>query len=273
MYTDEAILKELQRVASKLNKKSLSIAEFKKHGQISDATIINRFALWNVAVEKAGLDPIDPIERARSTPSIPEEDLLLDLIRLYKEFGKTPTKALINSEGKYSDHPYRKKFGGHIKAFRLAQKKYPEKFQQQSAITETPLTTSSSAIKLVPKTIKPREQRSRRIVFGEPIDFRGLRFAPINEQGVVYLFGMISHELGYLIESIRTEFPDCEGKRCFDQKNNRWEQVRIEFEYKSSNFREHGHNEHDCDVIVCWIHDWDECPIEVLELKSTINYL
>ena len=28
--------------------------------------------------------------------------------------------------------------------------------------------------------------------FGKPLDFRGLRRAPINEQGVVYLFGIIS---------------------------------------------------------------------------------
>jgi len=88
-----------------------------------------------------------------------------------------------------------------------------------------------------------------------------------------YLFGMISHELGYLIESVRTDFPDCEGKRCFDKQGNRWEHVRIELEYKSSNSKDHGHNEDGCDIIVCWIHDWDQCPVEVLELRSIISYL
>ncbi len=38
MYTDEQIIKEIQKVASKLNKKSLSIADFKKYGNISDGT-------------------------------------------------------------------------------------------------------------------------------------------------------------------------------------------------------------------------------------------
>ena len=127
---------------------------------------------------------------------------------------------------------------------------------------------------VIPETHKPPQKIQRKkIQFGEPIDFRGLRFAPINEQGVVYVFGMISRELGFLIESIRTEYPDCEGKRCVDKEGQRWEHVLIEFEYKSSNFQAHGHSPEDCDLIVCWIHDWDQCPIEVLELRSEIQFL
>lgn len=105
------------------------------------------------------------------------------------------------------------------------------------------------------------------------MDFRGLRHAPINEQGVVYLFGMVSRELGFLIESVKAPYPDCECKRCVDQKRQRWERVLIEFEYQSSNFRTHKHDVEGCDLIVCWIHDWDDCPIEVLELRSQIRYL
>ena len=112
-----------------------------------------------------------------------------------------------------------------------------------------------------------------RIRFGAPIDFRGVRHAPLNEQGVVYLFGMVSRELGFLIESVRTGYPDCEGKRCVDAKKGHWEQVQIEFEYRSSNFKEHGHSLDGCDIIVCWEHDWQDCPLEVLELKSAIKQL
>ena len=82
-------------------------------------------------------------------------------------------------------------------------------------------TPSQSIISEIKKKNKSKE------IFGQPIDFRGLRFAPINEQGVVYLFGMISSEIGFYIESVRTGFPDCEGKRCFDKKNNLWEHVKI----------------------------------------------
>jgi hypothetical protein len=84
---------------------------------------------------------------------------------------------------------------------------------------------------------------------------------------------MISKELGFLIESIRTEYPDCEGKKCVDEKENPLEHTLKEFEYKSSQFKQHGHSPEDCDLIICWIHDWEECPIEVLELRSKIKHL
>jgi hypothetical protein len=51
--------------------------------------------------------------------------------------------------------------------------------------------------------------------------------------------------------------------------------VRIEFEFESRNFRDHGHDVDGCDVIVCWRHNWTECPahLEVLELQSVIQTL
>ena len=97
---------------------------------------------------------------------------------------------------------------------------------------------------VIPKTHKPKSNsiKKKQLFYGEPIDFRGLRYAPVNEQGVVYLFGMVSRELGFLIESIRTDFPDCEGKRCLNSEGTKWQHVHIEFEYKSSNFHIHSHD-------------------------------
>lgn len=132
-------------------------------------------------------------------------------------------------------------------------------------------------IKFIPQTIKPQKAKIKPRVSVEPIDFRGLRFAPANRQGVVYLFGMVSDELGFLIESFISEFPDCEGKRCVDQENNQWEPVRIQLEYKSSDFKTRisakGYNENQCDLIICWNHNWEDSPIEVLELRSILQYL
>jgi hypothetical protein len=125
----------------------------------------------------------------------------------------------------------------------------------------------------IPQTIQPKVSKKRRREVGEPINFRGLRHAPLNEAGVFYLFGLVSHELGFLIESIRPGFPPVEGKRCFDKENNRWEYMYIDFEYRSSQFEEKEYDESECDLVVCWIHDWEECPVEILELRSTIKYL
>ena len=112
-----------------------------------------------------------------------------------------------------------------------------------------------------------------RPTYGNPIDFRGLRHEPVNEDGVVFLFGMVARELGYLVEAVQAGFPDCEAKRQVEA--GKWQRVRIEFEYESRNFRDHGHPPEGCDVIVCWRHNWPECPaeLEVVELRSVIATL
>ena len=112
-----------------------------------------------------------------------------------------------------------------------------------------------------------------RPTYGNPIDFRGLRHEPVNEEGVVFLFGMVAKELGYMVEALQAGFPDCEAKRQVGP--NKWQKVRIEFEFESRNFRDHGHPGEGCDVIVCWRHNWLECPahIEVVALETVIQSL
>jgi hypothetical protein len=121
------------------------------------------------------------------------------------------------------------------------------------------------------KVIKsPKESKSTKPqLYGQPMDFRGLRHAPINEQGVVYVFALVAQELGFRVEAIGTAYPDCEAIRQID-KSEKWQRVHIEFEYASSNFVTHKHPIEGCDLIVCWKHDWKECPIEVIELSSEI---
>jgi hypothetical protein len=110
-----------------------------------------------------------------------------------------------------------------------------------------------------------------RVTYGNPIDFRGLRHEPVNEQGVVFLFGMLAKELGYRVQNVQKGFPDCEALRQIAP--GRWQRVSIEFEFESRNFRDHGHPESGCDVIVCWKHNWEDCPahLEVLELSTIIK--
>ncbi len=113
----------------------------------------------------------------------------------------------------------------------------------------------------------------RKTIVGNLINFRGLVYAPINEQGVVFLFGKIAHEFGMYVELIRTGYPDCIAKRFIGK--DKWEEIKIEFEYKSSDFIRHKHKAEEVDMIVCWEHDWEDCPktIEVLELKNEITKL
>jgi hypothetical protein len=104
-------------------------------------------------------------------------------------------------------------------------------------------------------------------MYGTPLLNSPLNCAPINELGVVFLFGAVAREMGFLVTRLQQEFPDCEALR--QVQAGRWQRVLIEFEYESRNFMMHGHNVDECDLIVCWNHNWPECPLEVIELKKT----
>ena len=131
---------------------------------------------------------------------------------------------------------------------------------------EPPISPSKQSQKGITDTIKDDIAE-----FGELIDFRGLRHAPINQNGVIFLFGMVSNELGFMVEAIHAAFPECEAKRHVGE--NRYQRVRIKFEYKSSNYMSHGYDPAGADMIVCWVHDWHDCPLEVLELQIAIDKL
>ena len=109
--------------------------------------------------------------------------------------------------------------------------------------------------------------RKDRPVMGAPFDRSPLTNAPVNELGVVLLFGMVAADMGFQVESLQGKFPDCEAKR--EVAPGKWQRCRIEFEHESKNFLLHGHDPKGCDVIVCWRHNWRECPaeIEVIELS------
>jgi hypothetical protein len=48
----------------------------------------------------------------------------------------------------------------------------------------------------------PREAGPAREHFGGPLGFKGFGYAPVNEMGVVCLFGALAAELGFVIERV-----------------------------------------------------------------------
>jgi hypothetical protein len=108
------------------------------------------------------------------------------------------------------------------------------------------------------------------VFYGEIINYAGMLHAPVNEQGVVYLFALLSRSLGFTVEAIQSAFPDAVAKRQL-RGQKVFERVLIEFEFQSSSFQKHGHDASGCDLIVCWEHDWKDCPLEVIELQRVVK--
>lgn len=86
-----------------------------------------------------------------------------------------------------------------------------------------------------------------------------------NELGVIVRFcrtccGMENE--GWSIVSIQSEFPDAVVKSL------NGDELSAEFEFLSSNFKTHGHDIRECDLIICWEDNWNDCIISVLELST-----
>ena len=259
-----------------------SRAELKTKAGVSEYQVLRHFPSLREAVRAAGLEPDS------TNIKLDDSELLQEWAEIVRRIRQIPTRHQYRREGKYSPGVFERHFGtwSAIPArFRdFAQDKpewadvlpllpvAPPRWTTgggSSMVSSSPLETSS----LGPL---PRQRHSKledRPTYGNPIDFRGLRHEPVNEQGVVFLFGIVARELGYMVEAVQAGFPDCEAKRQIGAGT--WQRVRIEFEFESRNFRDHGHPEDGCDVIVCWRHNWPECPahLEVVELASVIKSL
>jgi hypothetical protein len=116
----------------------------------------------------------------------------------------------------------------------------------------------------------PRRPLQDRPLLGAPLPLPAMAYEPVNEMGVMVLFSMMAHQLGFVIESVQSAFPDCEAK--IEVEPGRWQHFRIEFEYESRGFKQHGHDPNQCDLIVCWRHNWKNCPphMQVLELSKLV---
>ena len=258
--SDESLLAELCRVAKLLGKNTLTQDELNEHGNITSGPIKRRFGTWNTALEKAGL-------HVKRRMNITNEEIFADIGNVLSKLeGRTPSQAEFDAHSKLTTSALlKKRFGGIRPALDEFAKqqggKRPEQLGDSPTNSQTQLSRSIALA-----------DRSASREFGEFINFRGMLHAPVNEQGVVFLFGMLAHKLGFIVEGIYQGFPDCEAKRRGKKGNFR--RVTIEFEFRSSGYRkDHVPKQQWCDLIICWEHDWKDCPIEVLELSHELKQL
>lgn len=143
-----------------------------------------------------------------------------------------------------------------------AQAEAPAPLQAMAGVT---IATANTIARITPLSVPS--------VYGDPLDFRGVRHAPVDVGGVIFLFGMVSRELGFHVEALSSGFPRCEAKRQISP--GKWARVRIEFELESRQFRDAGRNPSSCDLIVCWRDTWPDRPstLEVLPLDRALATL
>jgi hypothetical protein len=144
-------------------------------------------------------------------------------------------------------------------------------FATAAAAVEAQLPRFLSASRSVPRTRAGPAALllTDAIELGDPLATGCMCHAPLNEQGVVLQFGALAERLGFRVMSVRQAFPDCVALRRTGLAS--WQPLRIEFEYESRSFEQHGHDPAGCDLIVCWRDNWEACPLPVLELRRELS--
>lgn len=279
----DEIVDAIKSVASELGRRP-SRSAFMAHSGITEYHVLRYFPNWNSAVYAAGLEP------DRSNVQLEDSVLLEDWASLVRQLRQIPTRTQYGQSGNFSTGTFEKHFGAWSRMPEVFRQFAESKPEWSDVLALLPVTSTSLKSPLPKSSIYEtsesqgyRQHRSParsvhsklegRPLYGNHIDFRGLRHEPVNENGVIFLFGIVARELGYSVEAVQQGFPDCEAKRMVAA--DKWQRVKIEFEYESRNFRDHGHPADGCDVIVCWRHNWEDCPshIEVLELCEVIKRL
>ena len=254
-----------------------SRTEFKIRSGMSEYQVLRHFPSWREAVRAAGLEP------DATNIRLDDDALLQDWGEIVRKNRQIPTRDQYRREGSFSPGAFEKHFGpwsaipAKFKQFAQGKTAWADVIALLPVATAkrtgASASTGASFGEPAAPSILNRQKYpklSDRPTYGNPIDFRGLRHEPVNEQGVVFLFGMVAKELGYMVEVVQTGYPDCEAKRQVE--GGRWQRVKIEFEFESRSFC---HAPDGCDVIVCWRHNWPNCPenIEVVELSTVIKSL
>lgn len=275
------LIDEIKRVAEQIGSESVPRHEFLRRSSASEHRVTQVFGSYNGLVEAAGLTPLT------FGQTYTDEYVLEEVVRILRLPEAQLTRTFFDSQSHIARSVCQRHFGGWINTLekalnlldsendknlidRIEEYIRPPSSQDNSNAEELSLQSSSASELHSGHSLISQAAGN---LYGDFINFRGLQHCPVNEQGVVFLFGMVCRELGYVVEIVKTGFPDCEAKRRVRGRDGMWQRVRIEFEYQARNFRTHGHDHDQCDVIVCWENNWPNCPIEVLELKSAIEQL
>jgi hypothetical protein len=267
--TKEEIIACIRSCAEELGRVP-TVANLKEMKKVSLKTIRRFYGRYSEALREAGFDPLGQGYR------VDLKTLFEDWAGVARRVGKLPSISAYNKYSRYSVGPLLTRMGGWTEVPRgLLQ------FVRESGIGQgwEDVLKMAEAHENINRyeakrssTVSGRTKRDRP-VYGYPLAPAALVHAPTNEIGVVYLFGVLSSQLGMVVTRLQTEYPDCEVMR--EVESGRWQRLNGEFEHESRNFLLHKHDPAKCDLLICWVHNWPECPehIEVLELSSELRRL
>jgi hypothetical protein len=265
MLTKDELTAAIVASAAKLGK-TPTRGELMTLAGATPRNVRKHFGSYQRAMEACGL------EINGAGKKVEMQSLFQDWTGIVRTLKKVPSLVEYEQLSRYSVRPMLRMFGmwvnvpDGIKMY-IEEKGLGDEYKDILDAIEYKATHEGGVTKMSAPTSVPILKD--RPMYGPLLQGCPLVFAPTNEAGVLYLFGAMSERLGFLVLLVQAAFPDCEAMRVVAE--NRLQPVKIEVEYQSRNFLKHMHDLKGCDMIVCWEHNWPECPLEVLELKGVVS--
>ena len=279
--TKEEIVKAIRVCAKKLHRNP-SLRELRAMAGVTTKHVYKKLGSLRKALRAAGLEGIGP----GYSPT--EEAVLRDWATVARKLKKLPSILEYERAGRFSGKPFQRLYGswaGTADGFCKFVGKQGLQAQWGDVLemiadgqgrnnAATGRNASGGNATARPTTQEKDHGWKKRFrkggilrdrpVYGPPLLWPELAHEPTNELGVVFVFGMMARRLGFVVHRLQAGFPDCIAMR--EVAPGVWQRVRIEFEFESRNFLKHKHRKDKCDVIVCWKHNWKDCPLDVVEL-------
>ncbi len=255
-----------------------SVFELEKHSGLTWHDMKRIFGTYTDTLKECGLT------RIASGMKVETKDLLLDWARVARAQKRIPKLSEYERDGLYSEVPFRKRFGSWSNLPKTVRQYALENglIEEWKDVIEIINSRIKDKIEIIDSRTKGKKDDQPgvwgppkmkvlpdRPVYGRLLRPSPLVCAPVNEAGVIFLFGALAEQMGFQMLRIQAGFPDGEALRTMAE--NRLQRVKIEFEFESRNFLYHGHDAAQCDLIVCWEDNWPEAPVEVIELKRAFN--
>lgn len=280
----ETLLRAIRSALKAAGRSRITQQHFLAASSLRKRDIFTHFATWQAALRAAGCHA-----RPHNAP-VPTAQLLDDWGNVAASLRRIPTVHEYHLHGHYTEGTFSHRFGSWSRvptAFRAHAKKSSKSARKWKRVLKHIDSTPPRKRRLsrTRPAIRNRRMSAAAQSHPYPLPSRAasapatlnplspLCFAPANEQGVIILFGKLAERLGFLILALQTPFPDCTALRRTPSGN--WEIVTIEFEFESKNFCYHRHDPAGCDFIVCWEHNWPDCPenLKVIALREHVTAL
>jgi hypothetical protein len=262
----EEVVTVIQELAKKLGRVP-SLDELKTMTPVGRRAVRRLFTTYGNALRECGMKSRASCER------IWMSQLFNDWAKVVQQLKKLPTAVEYDQMGAYSIKPLQKRCGSwgrvpHMMMRYALEHGLDQQWPDVMALARAEMELHWPDVEsLWPVPGGPGwGALTNRPVYGTPMNTCPMGHAPTNEMGVVFLFGVMARDLGYIVTLLQAQFPDCEALRRMTP--DKWQRLRIEFEFESRNFLTHGHDVNGCDMIVCWKHNWPECPLQVVELSK-----